>query len=392
MPSIINPGAPRRQSGLSEILGTVLTGLSIAEKVHGLKAASEDREILAKQRKLEEEREQQQLAREDEQRQRRDQGIVTPTEQLGLQAKGVQFVPGPAGGTGPLQPGMVRLQTPSGSPLFATVKRRPELQRVETVDDAGNAVTRFVTAQEGLSLPKPKNTLRPPRARLDTRFVENPETGEIEEKVVELLPGQQLPAEAPSPKEVRRDVRNLVKDTEQHRSALQGIESVEKQLGFDLEDYDPKTGTVGGEKVDIPGVSIPLYGRAAPTDEARFLQDRIARVFNIELKTRSGAAVTDQELRRLREEFGQGKYNTEEQLVNALAEYKRLALEAMESHEASFDPLVLREYMERENALTSRSFKSQRSVADRPPTREEALEELRRRRRTVDNAGSQPVQ
>lgn len=399
MAQVISTAGFRAPNRTAEALDTILKGLQIAEAGYGLVTKAEDRSVLERQREIQREREERELkiregqeGRAVQQAERETQGIMTPRQIAELQKGGLRV--GPSDG-GPLQSGQFKIKSTTGEELVVSPAiRPPDFERVETVDEQGRPVVRFVRKGAdlaGQTFIKPPPQQKQAPSRLAVRTERTPEGG-TQTVVRDLAAGDVLPEEAPTGKEIRRDVRNLVQDTEQHRGALLNIESVEKKLGFDLEDFDAQTGLVAGKEVDLPGVSLPLVGRVATTSEARSLKDRIARVFNTELKTRSGAAVTDQELNRLREEFGQGKFNTEAQLIEALKEYKRLAIEAMASHEAGFDPLVLREYSERENALTSRSFARGRNDAlvdaqgqPRPPSREEILLELQRRGRVVQN-------
>ncbi|MGE3681950.1 MAG: hypothetical protein AB7G93_09505 [Bdellovibrionales bacterium] len=133
------------------------------------------------------------------------------------------------------------------------------------------------------------------------------------------------------------------------------LSSVESQMGFALDDYDPKTNKAKGNEVDLPGVSVPGVGRFNfYSDKARTLDNSMARVFNVELKDRSGAAVTTPELERLKAEFSSGKFNTEQEKIAALKEYKRLATIAMKNVEAGYEPRVVDKYQDR-GGMTSRT-------------------------------------
>jgi hypothetical protein len=135
------------------------------------------------------------------------------------------------------------------------------------------------------------------------------------------------------------------------------LAAVENKLGFNLDDWDTETqqAAVMGDDgkptlkgVDLPGVSIPLIGRvSAHSGKARELESSVAKVFNTELKTRSGAAVTSPELERLKIEFGSGKYNTEAEMIGALKEYKAAARIAMQNIERGAPQEALAEYQER---------------------------------------------
>jgi hypothetical protein len=117
-------------------------------------------------------------------------------------------------------------------------------------------------------------------------------------------------------------------------SAVATIENVERLL--------PKTG-------DIPG-----YGRVAGmlpdfavSKEGEDLRQAVSSLFNIELKDRSGAAVTDQELNRLRKEFGEGSWKSDDQLRKGIEQYKNRLREVIRNIEAGFDPQAKQVYQER---------------------------------------------
>jgi hypothetical protein len=146
-------------------------------------------------------------------------------------------------------------------------------------------------------------------------------------------------------------------------SPLQDIQNsigtVESKMKFKLDTYDPDTETalIDGkkQKVDLPGASIPGIGRVtAYSNAARDLETAMARVFNVELKDRSGAAVTTPELERLKAEFGSGKFNTEAEKIGALREYQKLATIAMKNVEAGYSPKAVRTYGER-GGMTSQT-------------------------------------
>lgn len=127
------------------------------------------------------------------------------------------------------------------------------------------------------------------------------------------------------------------------------IQAVEKKIGVNLDEY-------GGEAVDLPGVSVPGLGRmTAHSGEARELETLVSRVFNAELKDRSGSAVTTPELERLKTEFASGRFNTEEEMLGALREYKIALRQATINIESGFpsDVVALRE---QRGGFTSKSL------------------------------------
>jgi hypothetical protein len=145
--------------------------------------------------------------------------------------------------------------------------------------------------------------------------------------------------------------------------AVTTLGDIENKMGFSLDKVDPEALNKGmvkvqapdGKKVkvDLPGVSVPLLGRvSAYSSEAKGLQQDMDKLFNTELKDRSGAAVTTNELERLRKEWGQGKYQTEEDMVRAAVNYKRALHDALKAQEARFRGDVVSGYKGR-GGLTS---------------------------------------
>jgi hypothetical protein len=147
-----------------------------------------------------------------------------------------------------------------------------------------------------------------------------------------------------------KGIQGLSKAVEGTQGAMNAIDAIESELGGPLETFTNQKGTLmkNGQAVDLPGVSIPMIGRvSAYSDEARTLASKAATVFNSVLKDRSGAAVTNSELERLKGEFGQGKYNTEAELVDALKNYKLGLAKELKNREAAYKPEVVKQYAER---------------------------------------------
>lgn len=145
--------------------------------------------------------------------------------------------------------------------------------------------------------------------------------------------------------------QTLGKDLGPMQDTLNAIGEVEQALGAPLEkmSYDKDgNATKDGKVVNLPGVNFPGVGPVSFfSQEARNLDDTMARVFNQTLKIRSGAAVTDNELARLRGEFSAGKFNTEAEKVKALQDVKRLLHQSFSNTEAKYKPAVVNEYKER---------------------------------------------
>ena len=154
------------------------------------------------------------------------------------------------------------------------------------------------------------------------------------------------------------------------------IFNIEDKIGFNLDAYNPKTGKV--KKVDaqgkeyeesfnLPGKSIKGLGRVTFYNEkARDLQSTAGSLFNTVLRDRSGAAVTTPEMDRLRNEFGEGKFNSETNLIGAMQRYKSALRTQLQNIEAGFDPDVVQTYRDR-GGLTSSVFgDNKRKVGNQP--------------------------
>jgi hypothetical protein len=148
---------------------------------------------------------------------------------------------------------------------------------------------------------------------------------------------------------------------------MENMHTVEGILGAPLEQYDPKTESINGKKVDLPGTSLPGIGRVyAPGSDGETLHAAMSNIFNTTLKERSGAAVTDQELNRLKGEFAQGKFNTEGKMIEALQRYKRILQKRMTQHEAAFKPEVRNLYRS-QGGMTSEDFFPEPGAGKPPP-------------------------
>lgn len=95
---------------------------------------------------------------------------------------------------------------------------------------------------------------------------------------------------------------------------------------------------VSGPKAVLPDWSVPsdiAMGRQA-----------ISKLFNIELKNRSGAAVTVPEYERLKDEYGKGAFKTPAQIKGAIEQARNLLNQHYRSVAAGFSPDVLKTYNE----------------------------------------------
>lgn len=144
------------------------------------------------------------------------------------------------------------------------------------------------------------------------------------------------------------DMQKLGKDVAGTQDLLGGIDEVEAKLGGKLESFTrDKNGnlTKDGKQVDLPGVSVPGFGRTSfYSGEARELQGAADKIFNTTLKDRSGGAVTDTEMDRLKNEFNSGKYNSEPELIDALQRFKRATARVLKNREAGYSKDVVDKY------------------------------------------------
>lgn len=157
--------------------------------------------------------------------------------------------------------------------------------------------------------------------------------------------------QAASDRLIENDTEKFGKEVAGVSDVVSAIKKVEKNLGFRLDDakFDENNELMAkGEKVDLPGVSLPGIGRlSAYSGDARELNNAVSSIFNQELKDRSGAAISNNEMARLKDEFAQGKYSTEAEMVKALKDYKRATAAAIRTHEARFRPEAVSRFKER---------------------------------------------
>lgn len=164
---------------------------------------------------------------------------------------------------------------------------------------------------------------------------------------------------------MERDVQKLGDDLKSPQDIISGIKSVEEELGFRLDDAtvtDDNKLIVNGNEFDLPGVNIPGVGRfEAYSTKAQNLRTAMSKIFNAELKDKSGTAVTDKELARLKQQFAEGRFNTEPQMIGALKAYQKRLGEVMQGREAKYRPEVLERYRGRDG-LTSKDAFSKRQT------------------------------
>lgn len=228
-----------------------------------------------------------------------------------------------------------------------------------------------VDAKAPVGFSKPENTVFVPSSLIQKQE-------DMDFRREQLASNERLRQEMISQKQQEKEQREIQKkeDKIQQQIAKFGgdmsdisrvhsnITDIEKSVGFDLDNYNPDTNeaVIAGQKrkVDIPGFSVQapfIGGRYAVTPEGRMLQSKIQKIFNIELKDRSGAAVTTPEMNRLKEEFASGNFNTEEEMLGALKQYKTALKDFVRRSEAQFSPEALAEFKSR-GGFSSEQFQS----------------------------------
>jgi len=142
----------------------------------------------------------------------------------------------------------------------------------------------------------------------------------------------------------QKEVKEFEKSTDDLYNMGASIENIEGEIasaigkpGFKLEQYDPKTETVNGKSVDLPGVSVPGLGRVtAYSSGARSLESTIANLENQLLKARSGAAVTESEYQRMRSELARARASAEPEMIQSLSRFKNDFVNALQRKEQAF--------------------------------------------------------
>lgn len=104
---------------------------------------------------------------------------------------------------------------------------------------------------------------------------------------------------------------------------------------------------ITGPKSAVPDALAPK--------EATDARQAFNKLFNSTLKLRSGAAVTEQELQRLKSEFGVGVSKSPEQVATAVQQARDIIQKHYRAVSAGYGPNVLRAYNENINALGGNS-------------------------------------
>ena len=160
---------------------------------------------------------------------------------------------------------------------------------------------------------------------------------------------------------INKQVQNLGRDLEKANlpTTIAVIQQAEK-VTPELASY------VTGPKSLIPDIAVSAEAREARQD--------VAKLFNITLKDRSGAAVTNQELQRLKTEFGTGVIKTPEQLIDAIKKAKAIVQRHYQAISASYGKPVLDAYNENLESLGGSAFVNP-GVSSKPRAPKEIMNE-----------------
>lgn len=129
--------------------------------------------------------------------------------------------------------------------------------------------------------------------------------------------------------ELESQVIDLTKGMQKTANSAASMSAIEKEFGFNLEDYDPQTGKVhtadGDVDADVAGINIPGIGRVAwGTNRSAQVRSiaAVTKYMNDVIHDLSGAAVTAPELERQVKAFSSGEWNSEGEMLAALQRFK----------------------------------------------------------------------
>lgn len=141
--------------------------------------------------------------------------------------------------------------------------------------------------------------------------------------------------------------QKLVQRTQQLGTALEKanlpvadavLTRVEDSLGTDQKKAEEIAGYMAGPNSWKPDLVVG--------DDVKKARQAVVQLFNITLKDRSGAAVTNQELERLKQEFSTGMWKTPKQLLNGIKEARKIIDQHYKSIASGYGTDVLKAYNE----------------------------------------------
>lgn len=187
------------------------------------------------------------------------------------------------------------------------------------------------------------------------------------------VPNQAMSAMGSASSRSATDAERLSRDADRDadRSAraeereLRRIEKEERNLNSNVQDYSgmlektniPSAISVADDVIRLlpaPGVNIPGFGPVASKvpglligGDGQRMRQAVGKMMNIELKDRSGVALRDEEIERLKSEFGSGTWSTEQQLRDGVSAYVNRLNEIATNVVASAPQDAVSEYQRR---------------------------------------------
>lgn len=141
-----------------------------------------------------------------------------------------------------------------------------------------------------------------------------------------------------------------LKDFVELDNKFKAVDDVLGKYGTSLDTYT--------KNVDLPGVSVPGIGRVEIGEEAANLRSAMQNILNQEIKDLSGAAVSNTEMKRIQKGFAQGSFNTEEQMIKAMQDYKKAVATALKNAKAGFVPEAVNRFTERGGSIPNLESKN----------------------------------
>jgi hypothetical protein len=151
----------------------------------------------------------------------------------------------------------------------------------------------------------------------------------------------------------------LVKNITPYNDVMMRMDELEKNLGFTLEEYDPK-------KNNIPGISNTITGkRIISSPEAANIQNILQDVMNSEIKKNSGAQTSIQEIQRNLQALAQGgTFQNEQNLIKAFQRLKKYTNTDMNNIIASVPQSVIKNFVDNGGEIRGTRNEKQKWVDD----------------------------
>lgn len=181
---------------------------------------------------------------------------------------------------------------------------------------------------------------------------------------------------------------DLSDDLRTTQAALRSFDNINNQLGGDIESYDPKrnafitkdpnTGQEIIQEADIPGRSIPGYGRFwSGTGEGRRLGADVQQMTSLQIYDRTGKAINIPELENFKFELGAGKLNSEADFLASYQKANRAIKAKLKDIKAGYNPEVVSEYEGRGGTTSPTSSSPSAADAASSSLQQRAAQRLR---------------